>query len=275
MGDGLQPSQVQYTSGQPWQSLIPFLSTLLRGSAESVRGQISWCVDQCNMSWNKHILDLARRANYTLGLLHCNLRHCPHDVKTTAYFLLVRSTMEYCAPIWEPYLDNHKSKLEINHRGARFVCNRTNPAITSVSPSCKGATWVGPYWRPGDATWGLFFTIRSTTSWSHYHPPNFAHQNAVHTQTTKTSIRLSGPTLNHIKIYFTQELYQRGIAFPPKPLTVRRQTILRKACEAVSIALLQLHRRDIPHGSFPITYQIQIQRIWKLNWQLWLCFGQQ
>ena len=80
------------------------------------------------MSWDKHISDLARRANYTLGLLHRNLGHCPHDAKTTAHFSLVQSTTDYCAPIWGPYLDHHKSKLEkINRRAARFVCNRTDP----------------------------------------------------------------------------------------------------------------------------------------------------
>ena len=80
------------------------------------------------MSWDKHMSDLARRANYTLGLSHRNLRHCPRDAKTTAYLSLVRSTTDYCLPIWDPYLDHHKSKLEkINRWAARLVCNRTDP----------------------------------------------------------------------------------------------------------------------------------------------------
>ena len=82
-----------------------------------------------DMSWDKHISEeIARRANYTLGLLQRNVHHCSCDAKTTAYFSLVRPTTDYCAPIWDPYLDHHKSKLEkINHWAARFVCNRTDP----------------------------------------------------------------------------------------------------------------------------------------------------
>ena len=81
-----------------------------------------------DMSWDKHISDLARRANYTLGLLYRKLRHCPRDAKTTAYFPLVRSTTDYCAPVWDPYLDHDKSKIKkVNRRAARFVCNRTYP----------------------------------------------------------------------------------------------------------------------------------------------------
>ena len=47
-----------------------------------------------DLSWDKHISDVARRANCTQGIICHNLRHCPRDVKTTAYFFLVQSTTD-------------------------------------------------------------------------------------------------------------------------------------------------------------------------------------
>ena len=81
-----------------------------------------------DLSWDKHISDVARRANYTLGLIRRNLLHCARDAKTTAYFSLVRSTTNYCSAIWDPYLEKDKTKLErVNRRAARIICNKTDP----------------------------------------------------------------------------------------------------------------------------------------------------
>ena len=81
-----------------------------------------------DLSWDKHISDVAKRANYTIGLIRRNLRHCPRDAKTTEYFSLVRSTTDYCSAIWDPYLEKDKTKLErVNRRAARVVCNKTDP----------------------------------------------------------------------------------------------------------------------------------------------------
>ena len=49
-----------------------------------------------DLSWDKHISDVAKRANYTLGLIRRNLHHCPRDAKTTVYFSLFRFTTNYC-----------------------------------------------------------------------------------------------------------------------------------------------------------------------------------
>ena len=106
-----------------------------------------------DLSWDKHISDVAKRANYTLGLIRRNLRHCPRDAKTTAYFSLVRSTTDYCSAIWDPYLEKDKTKLErVNRRAARVVCNKTDPLTTPASLICWGTTLGGPHWNTGDAT---------------------------------------------------------------------------------------------------------------------------
>jgi hypothetical protein len=40
------------------------------------------------------------------------LRNIPETCRKTAYISLVRSTMEYGATIWNPYLKGHIDKLE-------------------------------------------------------------------------------------------------------------------------------------------------------------------
>ena len=52
-----------------------------------------------DLSWDKQISDVVRRANYTLGLIRWILCHCPRDAKTTALFSLVWSTTHYCSAI--------------------------------------------------------------------------------------------------------------------------------------------------------------------------------
>ena len=85
-----------------------------------------------DLTWGKHINQVAKKANSTLGLLRRNLRYCPRAAKTTAYFSLVRSTTEYCAAVWDPHLQKDKDTLEkVNRRAARFVCNKTSRRDTT------------------------------------------------------------------------------------------------------------------------------------------------
>ncbi len=75
-----------------------------------------------DMKWRIHIDNLCKKASSTLGFLRRNLRHCPKDMRRTAYVSLVRSTMEYGATIWDPHLKTDIDKLEkIQRRAARFI----------------------------------------------------------------------------------------------------------------------------------------------------------
>ena len=96
-----------------------------------------------DLQWEKHINNVARKANNTLNFLRRNLRYCPRDVKSTAYFSLVRSTMDYAASCWDPYLQKDKDKLEqINRRAARFVGNiPRSDRTTSVTSLMKDMQW--------------------------------------------------------------------------------------------------------------------------------------
>jgi hypothetical protein len=65
---------------------------------------------------------ISKKAIATLGFLRWNLRNVPETFRHTAYISLVRSTMEYGATIWNPYLKWDIDKLErIQNRGIRFI----------------------------------------------------------------------------------------------------------------------------------------------------------
>ena len=64
----------------------------------------------------------ANKGNATLGFLRRNLKSCPVKLKEMAYLGLVRSTLEYSASIWDPYLSKDINTIEkVQRRAARFV----------------------------------------------------------------------------------------------------------------------------------------------------------
>ena len=56
-----------------------------------------------NMYWDQHISDISSKATKTLGFLRRNLEFAPRSTKEVAYITLVRSKLEYAAPIWSQY----------------------------------------------------------------------------------------------------------------------------------------------------------------------------
>ena len=56
------------------------------------------------LSRSSHVQSIYSKANSTLSFLRRNLRRCPAKLKQTAYIALVRSTLEYAAPVWDPHL---------------------------------------------------------------------------------------------------------------------------------------------------------------------------
>ena len=74
------------------------------------------------LSWSPHVNSVFNRANSTLGFLRRNLRRCPAALKETSYLTLIRSVMEYAAPIWDPHLQKDINLLEsVQRRAARFI----------------------------------------------------------------------------------------------------------------------------------------------------------
>ena len=55
---------------------------------------------------------------------------------------LLSSPTDYCAPIWDPFVECHKSKaMKINSRAASVVWNRIEPCDHVGEPDGWGPTW--------------------------------------------------------------------------------------------------------------------------------------
>ena len=78
-----------------------------------------------DLKWDSHINNICQKANRTIGFLKRNLNISNSDIKNKAYTSLVRPTVEYASPVWDPYLQKDKHKLEmVQRRSARYVTNR-------------------------------------------------------------------------------------------------------------------------------------------------------
>ena len=86
---------------------------------------------------------MAKRANHMLHFLRRNLRYCPKEARSLAYFSLVRSKMDYCASTWDPYLRKDIDRLEkINRRAVRFVSDlHPRDRTTSVTRLQNQLQW--------------------------------------------------------------------------------------------------------------------------------------
>ena len=66
----------------------------------------------------------AAKASKTLGFLRRNLSECTKEAKETAYKALMRPTLEYDSPAWDPSTSEDVTILEkFQKQAARFVHN--------------------------------------------------------------------------------------------------------------------------------------------------------
>ena len=94
-----------------------------------------------NMTWNKHIDIITKKANSTCAFLRRNISSCSKKVKAQCYTTLVRPNVEYAATIWDPYTKQNIDKLEqVQRRAARFV-NGDYSTYSSVSKMIKDLNW--------------------------------------------------------------------------------------------------------------------------------------
>ena len=76
-----------------------------------------------------------------------------------AYISLVRSTLEYSAPIWDPYLKVDITKIEkIQRKAARFIQNDYK-YTSSVTLMLKQLGWKDLETRRRDLRLALFFKV--------------------------------------------------------------------------------------------------------------------
>ena len=70
-----------------------------------------------DLDWGQHISEITCKATKTLGFLRRNL--------AVVYKTLVRSQLEYAAPIWDPYNETQTTKVEkVRRTAAWWTCRR-------------------------------------------------------------------------------------------------------------------------------------------------------
>lgn len=76
-----------------------------------------------NLTWNKHVTSIISNANRMLGYLKRNFKDAVPSVKLLLYTSLVRSKLEYAAPVWDPHTKLLTDALEaVQNRAVRFIC---------------------------------------------------------------------------------------------------------------------------------------------------------
>ena len=114
-----------------------------------------------NMSWQTHIDNVSAKANRMLGLIRRNLRGSSQKLRQKAYQSLVRSQVEYCSSIWNPFTQKDIDKIEsIQRRGARFVTNSYSWKI-SVSNLINDLKWESLEKRRQAASLCLMYKIHN------------------------------------------------------------------------------------------------------------------
>ena len=93
------------------------------------------------LTWNEHISAITGKPNSSLCFLRRNLYNCPEQIKTQAYYSLVRPNLEYACSVWDPHTQKNIQSIEkVQPRAARFVkkCNQRTPGtITSLLEELK------------------------------------------------------------------------------------------------------------------------------------------
>ena len=105
---------------------IHFNYSLLQQTLEQVRSaKYLGLTITDDLEWGQHISEISCKATKTLGFLRRNLALAPRHTKEVAYKTLVRPQLEYAAPIWHPYDETEKKKVEkVQKTAARWTCRR-------------------------------------------------------------------------------------------------------------------------------------------------------
>ena len=75
-----------------------------------------------SLDFKHHIREAVSKANSKLGFLKRNLKNCPAHMRNIAYLSFVRSGLEYCSTIWDPYDDVDIDAVEmVQHRAVRWI----------------------------------------------------------------------------------------------------------------------------------------------------------
>ena len=115
-----------------------------------------------NLKWGPHIQSVVKKANQKLGFIRRNLRGAPLQTKQTAYFSLVRSGMEYAAPIWDPHQVGDTQSLEkVQRQAARWVKSNYERKPGVVTRLLRELEWPPLADRRRNLKLILLFKLRS------------------------------------------------------------------------------------------------------------------
>ena len=81
-----------------------------------------------NLKWNKHIAQIASKANKTSAFLTRNLKGCQISTQALAFKTIVRPILEYASIVWDPHYKKDAITLEkCQKRAARRITNTFSP----------------------------------------------------------------------------------------------------------------------------------------------------
>ena len=89
-----------------------------------------------------HINKITSKSNSTLGFFLRNLKACPPKLRETAYFSLVRSSLEYSSAIWNPFRQKDINKLEKIQRSAARIVTQNYRQTASVTSLIQNPSWT-------------------------------------------------------------------------------------------------------------------------------------
>ena len=74
------------------------------------------------LSFNQHMDNVCKKTNSVLSFVRRNFTNCSRKIKEDLYLTYVKSTLEYAATAWAPYIRQSINKLEsVQRRAACFV----------------------------------------------------------------------------------------------------------------------------------------------------------
>ena len=95
-----------------------------------------------NLRLKNQVRSETTKANRSLGFIKRNLYMCPSNVKSAAYYTLVRPQLEYVSIVWDPYLKKHKYEIEkIQRREPWFVSKNYSREEGSMTRLFNELNW--------------------------------------------------------------------------------------------------------------------------------------
>jgi len=202
-------------------------------------------------------LDNIKKATNTLNFLKRNLNYCPKQCKEVAYFALVRSTVEYGSVVWDPHNSKDKDNVERVNRWSVMTM-----VTTAVSPPCS-PDLAGLLLNSDVRISGWPWYTKWCMDWWQYPQLILPQQIPAPEPTTVLTFGLSVAILRLTSIPSFREPFLLETSYQQKPPKLRPSMYSSIVFRS---SAFHLHRRDIPSGSLPITFQIQIQILLIINY---------